>query len=225
MDLVDKIVVAKSKSKRKRIVISIEDNAEVVVKIPRNTDLSLVGRFVESKRKWIAEQKNKKLEEIRKVDSLIKRKSVQIYGEELLVKYSDKTKKIIRTNREIVFPEKYIENVDRHIKKYLKELADDIITQRLRFYENATGIRSSNFSIKSFKRKWGSCNSKNELSFNFRLIMLKPEIIDYVIIHELCHIREFNHSSRFWSLVVSFDKNAKVHRDELKSNSLIATLY
>lgn len=225
MDLVDKIEVSKIKSKSKRIVISIEDNGDVVVKIPRNTDLSLVEKFVESKRKWITEKKNKKLNELNKIGSLIKRKSVQIYGEELIIKYDDKIKNIIRTSKEIAFPKISMKNIDNHIKKYLKDLAKNIISQRLAFYEKATGIRFSNFYIKSFRRKWGSCNSKNELSFNFRLIMLKPEIIDYVIIHELCHIREFNHSAKFWSLVLSFDKNAKVHREELKNNSLLATLY
>lgn len=75
-------------------------------------------------------------------------------------------------------------------------------------------------SIKNARTRWGSCSSKGNLNFSYRLSLLPPHLSDYVIIHELCHLREFNHSSRFWDLVAMLDPDYALHREELKGHSL-----
>ena len=67
---------------------------------------------------------------------------------------------------------------------------------------------------------WGSCNSRSEISLNWKLVMLPKKVIDYVIVHELCHIIEPNHSNSFWSLVKKYDKEYIVNKDWLKKNGI-----
>lgn len=74
-------------------------------------------------------------------------------------------------------------------------------------------------TIRGQKTRWGSCSSKGNLNFNWRLMMTPPDAIDYVIIHELCHLHELNHSKRFWALVETHCPNYRYWRRWLKENS------
>ncbi|HSL88107.1 MAG TPA: M48 family metallopeptidase, partial [Ignavibacteriaceae bacterium] len=74
--------------------------------------------------------------------------------------------------------------------------------------------------IRRQKTRWGSCSVNRTLSFNFKLLMLRADIIDYVIVHELCHLNELNHSSNYWSLVGEILPGYKLLRKELKQSSI-----
>jgi hypothetical protein len=69
------------------------------------------------------------------------------------------------------------------------------------------GVPYSRITIRDQKTKWGSCSRKGNLSFNWRLILFPPRVLRYVVIHELCHLRHFNHSDRFWEMVEKFEPN------------------
>ncbi len=74
--------------------------------------------------------------------------------------------------------------------------------------------------IKNTRTRWGSCSSKGNLNFSFRLALLPAHLSDYIIVHELCHLGEFNHSQKFWDLVALEMPEYKKYRDELKSEKL-----
>ena len=79
-------------------------------------------------------------------------------------------------------------------------------------------MQAENVKITSAEKRWGSCSGDDNLSFSFRLIMAPPDIIDYVIVHELMHIKEKNHSPKFWKLVEAVMPEYKIHRRWLKDN-------
>jgi len=76
-------------------------------------------------------------------------------------------------------------------------------------------------TVRNQKTRWGSCSASGNLSFNFNLVQYRKDIIDYVILHELCHLNEMNHSPKFWKQVEKICPNYKVLRKELKKNSEI----
>ena len=82
-----------------------------------------------------------------------------------------------------------------------KNRARKLVMERLRVYQPIIGVNFARVSIKDLRSRWGSCSSKNNLNFHYKIIFLPIEIADYIIVHELCHLVEMNHSHAFWYLV------------------------
>ena len=87
------------------------------------------------------------------------------------------------------------------LKQALSRRALERIRERLDHFAPQIGVQFGRVAIRDQKSRWGSCSSGHNLNFNWKLIMAPPEALDYVVIHELCHLIEFNHSPRFWKLV------------------------
>jgi len=103
-------------------------------------------------------------------------------------------------------------------KKYRdhKEQAREFIAERLAHYNSSLQFPFEKVFIKNQKKVWGSCSSKRNLNFNYKLLFLEQELADYVVVHELCHLHEMNHSKKFWDLVGSIMPDYKQRRKELK---------
>lgn len=104
--------------------------------------------------------------------------------------------------------------------KALKARAKQYIPKRVEYWAEIIGVKYNSVSIRAQKTRWGSCSSKGNLNFNCLLMLADTEAIDYVVIHELCHIKELNHSKRFWSLVEVYMPNYKEVQKHIKSMEL-----
>ena len=83
----------------------------------------------------------------------------------------------------------------------LREVARALAHGRIARFNALYQFPVGRISIKNHKSRWGSCSSKGNLNFNYKIALLPPEVADYIIVHELCHLAEFNHSPKFWALV------------------------
>jgi len=86
----------------------------------------------------------------------------------------------------------YLENKDEALK---------FVNDRIRYFNKIYNFKFNKINIKNQKTRWGSCSSKGNLNFNYKVLMISQNIADYIIVHELCHLKELNHSSRFWNLI------------------------
>lgn len=98
----------------------------------------------------------------------------------------------------------------------LAEEAADYIPGRVSFYARMIGVRYGRITIRNQRSRWGSCSSRGNLNFNCLLMLTPPEIIDYVVVHELCHRLEMNHSPAFWAEVERVLPDYKKYRKWLK---------
>lgn len=123
----------------------------------------------------------------------------------------------ISLHQAIPLPEskKVIKNV---IQDFYKKKASEVIHDRLGFFNEHYHFTYHRVTFRNQKTRWGSCSQAKNLNFNWRLIMAPIEIIDYVVIHELCHLRYMNHSPSFWNLVAQMAPDYKAHRKWLKEN-------
>ncbi|MEI6529110.1 MAG: M48 family metallopeptidase [Candidatus Falkowbacteria bacterium] len=102
-----------------------------------------------------------------------------------------------------------------------REKARKLVIERLEYFNSFYNFKYGTISIRDQKSRWGSCSRQGNLNFNFRLLFLPPEVSDYVIVHELCHLKEFNHSASFWKLVTHTIPDFRALRLKLKNGQLI----
>ena len=103
----------------------------------------------------------------------------------------------------------------------IRELADKAlidIPERVRHYAPYVGVSYGRITIRNQKTRWGSCSAKGNLNFNCLLMLAPPEVRDYVVVHELCHRLEMNHSTRFWAQVEKVLPNYRIHMKWLKDH-------
>lgn len=144
--------------------------------------------------------------------------SVEIRGGEVIVRAPNRTSK----RSADAFVEKYADWIKKQLKKYseqqarvdgveklspaeldeLYERAKAYLPERARYYANLLGADYGRITIRCQRTRWGSCSAKKNLNFNCLLMLTTPEVIDSVVVHEVCHLREMNHSQRFYALVL-----------------------
>jgi len=110
-----------------------------------------------------------------------------------------------------------VQNILKCYNTFYKECADKFIRLRVTHFSELMGLEYSDIKFRKMKSRWGSCNSKKVITFNTELIKVKKELIDYVVVHELAHIKHMNHSRKFHDLVDKYLPNSKRYRRELKN--------
>lgn len=106
-------------------------------------------------------------------------------------------------------------------KEELQELATQAMTlipQKVRYYAQIIGVTYGRITIWNQRTRWGSCSGKGNLNFNCMLLLMPEEVLDYVVVHELCHRKEMNHSARFWEEVEKILPDYRQRRKWLKDN-------
>jgi hypothetical protein len=107
-------------------------------------------------------------------------------------------------------------------KEYLqyKDKAQVLAQERIGYFNQTYNFKFHKINIKNQKSRWGSCSKKGNLNFNYKIALLSARLADYIIVHELCHLGEFNHSRKFWNLVACVIPDYLARRNELKKNRI-----
>lgn len=109
--------------------------------------------------------------------------------------------------------------VKQVLENVYRRKAREHFSDRADHYAERMGVEYEKIEIRNQRTKWGSCSTTGTISLNWRLMMAPPEVVDYIVVHELAHLREPNHSSEFWSLVAEYDPEYEAHSDWLTENS------
>ncbi|MEA2099958.1 MAG: SprT family zinc-dependent metalloprotease [Campylobacterota bacterium] len=112
------------------------------------------------------------------------------------------------------------ENILKAYDKFYKQYAQNYLTPRLEYFSQLMGLKYTEIKFRKMKSRWGSCSSRGTITLNTQLIKVKKELIDYVIVHELAHLKHMNHSKRFHSLVEEYLSDSYSLRKELKNISV-----
>lgn len=105
--------------------------------------------------------------------------------------------------------------------KAIQAKASELVQKKVKKYNRKLGFKFSAINIKDQKTCWGSCSKKKNLNFNWRIVLLPDHLADYIVVHELCHLKEFNHSRKYWNLVQSILPKYQESSAELKKNGLL----
>ena len=208
------------KEKRKTISLKIDDDLSISIKAPIFCSNKEIDNFIKSKKNWITKTKK----HIKNAPTLIKipfkiGDTLYYLGDPYIIK--NKSRSIIKTidtQNNILFNITNTSNPHEEILTQLKKIASDILLDRIDNISKKVKLHPKKTTIKSLKSRWGSCSSLKNINLNWKLIHAPINIIDYVIIHELCHLTHMNHSKQFWLLVKKFDPNYQSHQSWLKKN-------
>lgn len=212
---------------RKTLSIKISSLGDVVVKAPIVMPDSTIKRFLSEKSQWITRTHRQILAGISKIQHIVDYNSVMLLGETYPIRYT-KTKDIRLFEGEMLLPESSQLNM-AHKKsllcKFISTKAESILPSILQICCAKSGLEYNTLSFNNNKTRWGFCDSRKNLSFNWRSIMLERQVLEYLIIHELIHTRIFNHSASFWSMVGEHCPGYRTHRKTIKDLGSLLQLY
>lgn len=199
---------------RKKIYIQMDSLGFITVKAPNGTTEENVMRAVEQHGKQLTQR----LQQIAKVRDTPKTKEYQEQGKFLHLGKEYFLHELIDT------ADLSEEELKINLKKFYFASCKKIIGERIKLYQEQLKVKHKSFEIEESRTKWGSCSSSKKLTFNYRLAMAPLEVIDYVVIHELCHLTHMNHDRSFWRRVGSIMPDYKEKEEFLARHGQAMTL-
>jgi predicted metal-dependent hydrolase len=177
-----------------------------------------IQKFIEEKKDWIKRKQVKVLEDARPPRQYVEGETFLYLGKEIPLRIVRDQKTALVIDGVFKLTTSAQPQAESHFEAWYKEQARRVLTERAIFFAHSHNIKPGKIRISSAKTRWGSCSPKKTLSFTWRLVMAPLEIIDYVVVHELCHLEEMNHSKAFWARVEAILPDYKVRRQWLKNN-------
>ena len=225
---IGKIVILKS-NRAKHFSIRISSDAEITVTIPFRVSFKEGIRFANSKKDWISKHLSKV--EVAKKEKLIFDENVNFKtrNHKLVIKKMDVDDVYLTINEKFVIlkipkerdvKEAFIQEAVKYgITETIRIEAKEFLPTRVKYLADRFGFKYNKVFLKNLKSRWGSCSGTNNINLNIHLIRLPDKVIDYVILHELSHTIQKNHSKKFWLLLESTYPNCKKYDKELKKYS------
>lgn len=203
------------RSKRKTIAICVNRDGSVIVRAPLRAAQSTIDRFVCEKKDWITNKSGQMstLAETREKFAVTQGSTLLLLGRSYPVIHA---KEVAFTGTSFTVPKEDFSVLKPKLIDLYISLARKVIFERTEYFSKKTGLFPAAVRIGLANSYWGCCSGKNRLNFSWKLIMAEPAVIDYVVVHELAHLAEHNHSERFWRLVEQILPNYRELREKLK---------
>ena len=207
------------RSNRKSLALTINDRAELIVRAPLSYSDRKIYNFIASKEGWII-----KKQMAMRASNMRNAKICVVDGEVVNIlcqPYTLHIGKYVRTRlteQDIYLPD---DKPRERLILFLMRWCKRQVTSKVEYYARILGVQYSTIRISKAHTCWGSCGAHNSLNFSYRLIFCTPNVMDYIVVHELSHIKYKNHGKRFWSCVRSVLPNYKLQERWLKNNTSI----
>jgi predicted metal-dependent hydrolase len=206
------------RSHRGSLTLHITPDGKIIVNAPILLPNFLINRFLHEKQEWI----HKKLLEVHKrpqatIKQYTEKENFLFLGKHYPLVFTTGTHIMIKEET-LYFPKALHFRAKKELENWYIAQAKEIITRRVTVHAEKMKAEYKNLRFSSTKSKWGTCFPDNSLQFNWRLIMAPLLVIDYVVIHELAHTTEKNHSQDFWRKVRLYTPAYRQHREWLNEN-------
>ena len=218
----DKVKYTVTKKKIKNFIIRIYPDLTIAISVPLHASSKDIENFIQSKKEWIETTLNK-IEMAKENKNNFKKNTIKILGKDVEKKIIESDLERIRlTDTSVYIYSKSIDNagIDKKLFEWKFEELKSILEEYLGKYTKLLNTNINYYQIKKLSSAWGIYHKReNYISFNFDLIEKDIKCIEYVVLHELCHIFYMNHQKDFWTLVEKYMPDYKIRRKNLKSFS------
>jgi predicted metal-dependent hydrolase len=191
-------------------------NSVIEIVVPPRVRLPLIEEIVRSKQRWIERQLDR-ADALRSLQS----NHFDFLGNEYAVivqRQPRRTGRIFMEHRNILLGVPAGVQVAPILESFLRQQARAILHERARAWADVMQVKYTRLSIRDQRTRWGSCSANGGLNFSWRLVTAPLPVLEYVVIHELMHLRELNHSARFWNGIATYCPEYQEHRAWLKEN-------
>lgn len=209
-------------TKRKKTVgFTIRAGNHLIIHSPHGYSKEYIERLIEKKSNWILKHFARNEQNLSRDTLLFLGKSIRVYKGSPI---RDNESCLPYFSGERLFIPGGCGSVYDRIRQFYKKEAQRIIGERVKYFSSIMKLYPRKVCIKDNKSNWGTCTPKKTLNFTYRIIMAPPEILDYIVVHELAHLINMNHSPRFWETVHRYIPEYKEKRKWLRDNEPRLTL-
>ena len=212
------------RSNRRTLSLTISKEGELIVKAPKKLSLEYIFNFISQKEKWITSKQNQIVNINHLNNDLFNYNKFMFCGKLYEKQEVGKIKNVEIYENNILFPIADQEKTITYAIKWYKQMSQEIILNRVQYFTELMQLNYETISLTNSKNKWGSCDSDGNLKFNFRICMRPHKVIDYIVIHELTHLIEFNHSKNFYKIIQSVMPDYAKYKQQLKLNNFLLQL-
>ena len=219
-ELIIQVVRSRRRRKTSSIIIS---NGIVKVVVPDQISDFTIKELINKRMPWI---RKKLKDELNITPAIVKNyvdgESFTYLGNNYKLKSFVRNVSFVKVSSDYInvsLPKKSKENIKGLLERWYEEKAIEILTEKTNRYAKIIGVLPTAISVGDYKSKWGSCSIEGKISYNWRIIIAPSRILEYVVIHELCHMLEHNHSKEYWRLVSTYCHDFKECRKWLRLNS------
>ncbi|MDR3022118.1 MAG: M48 family metallopeptidase [Clostridiales bacterium] len=210
------------RTNRKTISLQIKSGT-LTVRAPLNCTNEVVEAFVQSKKQWIVRQlANYSASQLD--SSILQFKNIYLSGKLVQLQFKPNINSKL-LDGVLQLNEKYKENPKPQLRKYLYKVAENLLFFECERVAKILSLQYKQVALSYARTKWGSCDNKQRILLNYRLVMLPRHLMLYVVVHELCHLVHHNHSSAFWTLLASICPQFKQYKKELKQWGQLNHIY
>ncbi len=218
---IDRII----RSRRRTIGLVITNEAKLIVRAPHWTPVHEIESMVAQKSRWIDAKKAFFAKRQARRKQYVEGEEFLFLGQNYLLRFvEDLPKALILDEKALMICQAVARNVQDHIGSWYQKEALEHISERVAFYAAQTGLSYRSVKVNAARTRWGSCSHTGALNFCWRLIMAPPRIVDYVVVHELMHLKQPNHSARFWAEVAQLVPDYRQDEQWLKENGHLLRL-
>lgn len=210
---------------RRSLCLTITKDGDLVVRAPKKMNMNDILKYICEKEKWIASKQKEIQTKLSINRDILNYDKLYFLGKKYGIAKTQGIRKIELSENNFIVPN--IEDCDLipKLKRWYIKQSEKILKERLEYFANIMQIDYASIKICNSKSRWGSCDSFRNIQLNFRLILLPHKAIDFVLIHELAHIIEFNHSKEFYKVIQTIMPSYKLQQKILKENDYLLRLF
>lgn len=213
------------RSHRKTLALEINEKADVIVRAPFDEPIEEIEAFINEKKHWITKHREEAFDRLKAKERKFEEGEQFLFlGQQYPLRYVFDADLPIRFDKSFWVDFKYKAHARELLVKWYQQAAKTYLSPKVAEIAGDFGFKPAKVKITHAKSRWASCGVNGNLNFSWRVMMCPPEIVDYVIKHELAHLEEMNHSKRFWHIVKTMDPDYRQHDDWLRDEGHICTL-
>ncbi len=205
-------VTVRSSARARRMTLRLDPAKGAVLTLPLRVSLATAESFLLQHRTWLAERSARRPERVPFAAGEI----IPLRGLSHEIRHCPEARRGVWIEDQAILVSGAEEYVARRVGDFLKEEARRILCPRVRELAKRVGRTPGRITVKDTRTRWGSCSSRGDLAFSWRLVLAPEAVLDYVVAHEVAHLVEMNHAPAFWRVVATLVEDADTSRAWLK---------